>query len=63
MEKTLPSLPAIIIIAGTNGMVTKELIDEHIQIIRESAIVMMQLEIRKYQPLSAPEAPAVRPAL
>ena len=36
---------AIIIIAGTSGMVPKELIDEHIQIIRESAIVMMQLEI------------------
>ena len=36
---------SIIIIAGTNGMVTGELIQEHIEIIRESDIVIMQLEI------------------
>lgn len=35
----------IIIIAGTNGMITKELIDENAQIIKESDIVIMQLEI------------------
>lgn len=36
---------AIVIIAGTNGMVTKELIDENVHIIRESDIVIVQLEI------------------
>lgn len=36
---------AIIIIAGSNGFVTKELIDENVKIIRESDIVIMQLEI------------------
>lgn len=36
---------SIIIIAGTNGMVTKELIDEKADIIRESDIVIMQFEI------------------
>lgn len=36
---------SIIIIAGTNGHVTKEVIDENAQIIRESDIVIMQLEI------------------
>lgn len=36
---------SIILIAGTNGMLTKELIDENIEIIRESDIVIMQLEI------------------
>lgn len=36
---------AIIIIAGSNGLVTKELIDENAEIIRESDIVIMQLEI------------------
>ena len=36
---------SIIIIAGTNGLVTKEVIDENAQIIRESDIVIMQLEI------------------
>lgn len=36
---------SIIIIAGANGMVTKELIDENVQLINESDIVIMQLEI------------------
>lgn len=36
---------AIIIIAGSNGFVTKELIDENAEIIRKSDIVIMQLEI------------------
>lgn len=36
---------SIIIIAGTNGLVTKKVIDENAQIIRESDIVIMQLEI------------------
>ena len=36
---------SIIIIAGTNGMVTRELIQEHIKKIEESDIVIMQLEI------------------
>lgn len=36
---------AIIIIAGSNGLVTKKLIDENAEIIRESDIVIMQLEI------------------
>ena len=36
---------SIVIIAGTNGMVTKELIDENVHIIKESDIVIMQLEI------------------
>lgn len=36
---------SIILIAGTNGLVTKELIDDNIDILRESDIVIMQLEI------------------
>lgn len=36
---------SIIIIAGTNGMVTKAFIDENVHIIKESDIVIMQLEI------------------
>lgn len=36
---------SIIIIAGSNGLVTKELVDENAEIIRESDIVIMQLEI------------------
>lgn len=36
---------SIILIAGTNGLVTKELIDNNIDILRESDIVIMQLEI------------------
>lgn len=36
---------SIIIIAGTNGQVTKELIDEQADIIRKSDIVIMQFEI------------------
>ena len=36
---------SIIIIAGTNGMVTKEFIQGHIKRIEESDIVIMQLEI------------------
>ena len=36
---------SIIIIAGTNGKITKELIDENAHIIKESDIVIMQLEI------------------
>lgn len=36
---------SIIIIAGANGMVTKELIDEKLEIIRACDIVIMQLEI------------------
>lgn len=36
---------SIILIAGTNGLVTKELIDYNIDILRESDIVIMQLEI------------------
>lgn len=36
---------SIIIIAGANGKVSKELMDEYAEIIRESDIVIMQLEI------------------
>lgn len=36
---------SIIIIAGANGMVTKELIDKNVQFIKASDIVIMQLEI------------------
>ncbi len=36
---------SIIIIAGTNGKITKELIDKNAHIIKESDIVIMQLEI------------------
>ena len=36
---------SIIIIAGTNGMITKKLIDDNSHIIKESDIVIMQLEI------------------
>ena len=36
---------SIILIAGTNGLVTKELIDDHMEILREGDIVIMQLEI------------------
>lgn len=36
---------AIIIIAGSNGLVTKEIVDENAEILRESDIVIMQLEI------------------
>ena len=36
---------SIILIAGTNGLVTKELIDDHMDVLRECDIVIMQLEI------------------
>lgn len=36
---------SIILIAGTNGLVTTELIDDHMDILRECDIVIMQLEI------------------
>lgn len=36
---------SIVIIAGTNGMVTKELIQKHIRFLDECDIVIMQLEI------------------
>lgn len=36
---------AIIIIAGTNGMVTKEMIQKHIKKLKESNIIIMQMEI------------------
>ena len=36
---------SIIIIAGTNGLVTRELIDQNRRLIEESDIVIMQLEI------------------
>ena len=36
---------SIIIIAGTNGMVTKEMIDQHRNLIEECDILMMQLEV------------------
>ena len=36
---------SIILIAGTNGLVTTELIDDHMDVLRECDIVIMQLEI------------------
>lgn len=36
---------SIILIAGTNRLVTKELIDDHMDVLRECDIVIMQLEI------------------
>ena len=36
---------AIIIIAGANGKVTKELIDSNLDLIKQSDIIIMQLEI------------------
>lgn len=36
---------SIILIAGTNGLVTKDLIDQHMNIVKASDIIIMQMEI------------------
>lgn len=36
---------SIILIAGTNGLVTKDLIDQHMDIVKASDIIVMQMEI------------------
>lgn len=36
---------SIILISGTNGLVTKEMIDRHLDMIEESDIIVMQMEI------------------